>query len=344
MMGSDVRLTTAVALATFIAASSLWAEGGERVLRRTGGGGGDRPVKGGEMRADVTADTLSYEASQLPYFFTIPNEYGDDYYNVRFTPPFAPFWIIGAYVPVFLDIADTVGGPFGTPGLRVVVWRSGLQERRPGYPVEAIDSVSVPFEALEPSSGRDVRYNFIDLRRREINFDDRIDFHIGVTIIADTTTDTLAIFLDDGSRRTDRSGMWSGADEFWLKMQEVPGIELGYNFAIRALVADSSDLPWLPSGIGPDGALLLPSALLLDPAYPNPFNSRSALRYSVPAGLPFSLDLFDPAGRWARRLQTGVGAESEVVTLEAATLPAGSYHIVLRTPSGVRARRVMLLK
>jgi flagellar hook assembly protein FlgD len=53
----------------------------------------------------------------------------------------------------------------------------------------------------------------------------------------------------------------------------------------------------------------------LSPAQPNPFNPRTTLRFSMAAGAPVTIEIFDVAGRRVRTLVNdtrGAGAYEEV--------------------------------
>jgi len=192
----------------------------------------DHPPKSASQPRTLGADEevlLSYEG-RLVYIATIPNDYGEKYYNVRFTPPFAPFYLLGAYIALF-----DMNGQCGTPGMRVIVWQSDED----GLPSEFIDSLDVAYEDLVFSNADRAIYSFIDLTPLEISFFDEIEFHIGVDIIADEEEDTLAVFVDNADgERENRGSLWSDAEGRWMTMEDV--FNNDYCFAIRALVTDEN--------------------------------------------------------------------------------------------------------
>lgn len=85
---------------------------------------------------------------------------------------------------------------------------------------------------------------------------------------------------------------------------------------------------------------------------PNPFSdsdgSRTLIVVDVPeasAGQTFTLDVLDAGGRVIRRLHDGVlGAGALRVSFDAAGLPSGAYHAVLRNEEAVVTRSMLYLR
>jgi hypothetical protein len=67
----------------------------------------------------------------------------------------------------------------------------------------------------------------------------------------------------------------------------------------------------------PDPTAVLPAEYALHPAYPNPFNPKTTLRYDLPENSRVRLTIYDLMGR-------------EVVVLEQGFRPAGIYRVVWR--------------
>jgi PKD repeat protein len=176
--------------------------------------------------------TIGYDNGNLINFLTLPESNGmnDKYYNVKFTPPAAPYRVNSVHIGLF----DLFGG-MGTPGMRVYVWQSGEQNGEGGYPMDILDSLDIPFEDLVFGNEEPV-FNLIDLTPLEIYYHGMTDFHIGVGIITDSETDTLAVYVDDGESPSTRSGFYSVDDERWYKMDDPDAYDTPYNFAIRAAV------------------------------------------------------------------------------------------------------------
>ncbi|MDP8237845.1 MAG: hypothetical protein P9X24_02035 [Candidatus Hatepunaea meridiana] len=176
-------------------------------------------------------EIISYEDDDnLEYYFDMPNEWNDDSYFVRFTPDEAPFELIGLQVLLY-----DMGGNAGEPGMQVML----TQSTEDGYPGDEIETFDIPADDLVLSSFDDFEWNeilFDDYDMDAILFDRALDFHIILNVIQGDDGDILAIFSDDGRRQaTDRSGFRFEGD-FWVIMEEVEGIEIGVNLAIRAIV------------------------------------------------------------------------------------------------------------
>ena len=81
------------------------------------------------------------------------------------------------------------------------------------------------------------------------------------------------------------------------------------------------------------------------PAYPNPFNSTTMIRYSLPYSTYVSLCLYDLPGRRVATLFNGnmhPGIHSTLLT--ANDLPSGMYFVRLETSGEVLMRKVMLIR
>jgi len=317
-------------------------DGEYRVIRKLTDQPYSAPEKPEIYQADLTIDTLFYEAAYTPWYWTIPNRAGDDSFNVRFDPPrdFGRFGILGVLIPL-VDIPLNLGGPIGTPGMSVTVYESGEQDGELGFPTSIVDGVRVPFDSLQFGSLENHPFNFIDLRQLGIGYNSERPFHIVVSIIADTTSDTLAIFSDEGRVQTSRSGLKDGRQRVWAKMLELPGVDLGLNFAIRAIIADSILGVY---SLDPNTGNILPVSAELGSAFPNPFNSSSKLAFGVPVGTPYRAALFDPLGRQRAELASGIGNGRGFITLDAKDLSTGVYIVRLWTPYSIQAQRVMLIR
>ncbi|MDP8229029.1 MAG: T9SS type A sorting domain-containing protein [Candidatus Electryoneaceae bacterium] len=298
-----------------------------------------------DRMAQADEDTaLSYcEWDSTFYYWTIPNGANDRHFNVRFSPPFAPFRILEVHIPVF-DLWEEQG----TPGMRVIAWYSGDQFDDPGYPTEAIDSVDVPFEDLEFSSVKEgvivSVLNPIDLRELEIVINDTVDFHIGVDLVTSGESDTLAVISDDGNEEyeTDRSVVWNGIDSVWSKMIDLVYLEeenVGFNLAIQVVIEDENG-----ERVILNPAVNFPRTVSLEPAYPNPFNSQTNVRFSVMSGIPYRAVLINELGRQIRVISAGIGQGTRQLNLNAQGLPAGIYYLQLTADGQNAAQRLIYLK
>ena len=327
------------------------SEGVERVLRETGARGELIQPSRDEVEESDDSYMLGHHRPVTPPFFMVmPNEYDDTYYNVRFQSPVEPFYIVGVYLPLF-GMEDISGGPAGTPDLRISVYQSGDQDDSTGFPTEAIDSLDFPFvnedgDSLILCSSNSVIWNFFDLRSLQIGFNDRIDeFHIAVSSISDSPTDTIAIFHDNGDSlyNTDFSGFYDGQEGVWVKWKYLPGWRLGINFFIMVVISDvASDTSRYPPRIVSESDLPA-GAFVLNPAYPNPFNSTTALTFNLPESSPYQVQLFDRMGRFVQTLGSGNGGAGRV-GLDATALSTGTYFVIMTTPNGVFTQPIQFVK
>ena len=98
------------------------------------------------------------------------------------------------------------------------------------------------------------------------------------------------------------------------------------------------------------GALeALPAAYALEPAYPNPFNPTTEIRYALPEAADVRLTVYDGLGREVARLVDGpVGAGHQHATFDAGGLPSGLYLYRLEAKGAAEAfsktGRMMLVK
>ena len=211
------------------------------------------PPNSGRLEADSDS-LLGYTSIEdLGYFWTLPNEWGDRYYNVWFTSPYENFSLTEVHIPLF-DYTDEDGNSLiGEPGLRIIIWQSGEIDSVLGYPIEVIDSLDIPFELLDFTRfGEQMQINVINLSELEISFRGGVDFHIGVDVIQNDQTeqvDTLAVLSDfiDGA---DRSRLWDGRDERWVRTQDIP-IRVGredvywaFNYGIWVKVKNDDPEPF----------------------------------------------------------------------------------------------------
>ncbi len=104
------------------------------------------------------------------------------------------------------------------------------------------------------------------------------------------------------------------------------------------------DASWQALSTADEPSLELPSAVTLDPPYPNPFNPSAVVPYSLPAAGPVRMELYDLLGRRVRTLVDAFrSAGVHSVTLEADGLAGGTYLVVLRTGERWLTRPVTLL-
>lgn len=96
-----------------------------------------------------------------------------------------------------------------------------------------------------------------------------------------------------------------------------------------------------------DGSRLIgrSGGLLLAPPVPNPARSAVHLRYNLPRDGDFTLTVHDTQGRSVATVGEGrAAAGSHQASLDCATLPAGTYILVLRSAEGVVTERLTVVR
>ncbi|NQU05257.1 MAG: T9SS type A sorting domain-containing protein [Calditrichaeota bacterium] len=331
-----MRVVTVFTIILFLFCSLTAIADSNRVLRSTG----QQFDYSVPFSADES-DTLSYvnmaSLNESHVFWTMPNPWGDRYLNVRFTSPYDRFRLIKAHIPL-CSIPEEMGGPMGEPTMRVIVWDSGEFADMPGYPAEVRDSIDIPNEDLQLTVDDNLRFNVIDF---DIYFQD-IDFHIGVDVVQIDSTDTLAIYSDlvNGENR---SKYWdvSGDVPQWRETHyiSVPDEQYYFNYAIWAVVTDQFGVPAI---LEPDGTV---RSILIDPAYPNPFNHQVNVHFTVKPGLPFTAILFDNQGRELQLIDKGIGGVGERnLTIAGNGLAAGTYYLRVFAGNTSVSQRLIYLK
>ncbi|MGI9174236.1 MAG: T9SS type A sorting domain-containing protein [Rhodothermales bacterium] len=93
-------------------------------------------------------------------------------------------------------------------------------------------------------------------------------------------------------------------------------------------------------------AVELPSAYLVEPAYPNPFHQSATLRFGVQQTQRVEVAVYDVLGRRVRTLFEGVAEAGavETLTLDGDGLPSGTYLVRVSGADVRTTQRVMLLK
>ncbi len=95
---------------------------------------------------------------------------------------------------------------------------------------------------------------------------------------------------------------------------------------------------------------VVPRTTALAPPYPNPFNPRTTLRFTLASDGPVRLEIFDLAGRRVRTLVAESRETGEHAVAWAGDgddgerLPSGAYLARLRTPGRVEVQKLLLAK
>ncbi len=90
---------------------------------------------------------------------------------------------------------------------------------------------------------------------------------------------------------------------------------------------------------------LLPSSFILFPAYPNPFNSVTTIRYGLPYPGNVSLQVYNPFGQRIGTLFEGYRQSGiHTTTMPATNLPSGLYFVRLKASDQMFTQKIMLVR
>ena len=126
--------------------------------------------------------------------------------------------------------------------------------------------------------------------------------------------------------RFDVTGLAPGIHAFRLRQIDFDGV-FAYSEVVEATVS-------------------IPNAFVLEPAYPNPFNPTTSLRFAVGTRQEVVVTLTDATGRLVRQVFRGVVGADEVHSLEidGAGLASGVYQVTLVGERFKATERITLLK
>jgi hypothetical protein len=90
----------------------------------------------------------------------------------------------------------------------------------------------------------------------------------------------------------------------------------------------------------------VPDEVFLAPVYPNPFNPTAVVSFATPTEQHVRVEVFDVAGRLVSTLFDGITPANAMVKVpfDASELQSGVYLIHARGASGIRTRKVTVLK
>lgn len=278
---------------------------------------------------DDTTRWIQYDDGEPQYYFPLPDEWEDQYFNVRFEAPDSCKLLRAAFF--FTQVPELTDS---LPDIKVLVWNStGL------FPDSTLDSLVLYADSGDIHLYPDTTLVIMDTFDLP-NFSAGEKFHIGWNPVDSiNSSDTLAILTDDGIPETNYSCEWWGEDvQAWGTIQSHWGI--GINFFIRALVEileDTTAWVWLE----PDR----PSDFGLVSLYPNPFNPEATLVIHLKTPQEVSLEVYDLTGRLVQEITRGSFPAGEtLVRWQPSGLTSGSYFVMMKSADKVSATRATLLK
>lgn len=276
-----------------------------------------------------TSFWIVYDNWAPAYYFPLPDEWDDHYFNVRFTS--VDSCKVIAVVFFFYKIP---GDSLGTlPDVHVLAWSSGgILPNTP--PNQALDSLVIPDDQVNvyPDS------TFINLEAWNLHFAAGAKFHIGwEPFFTDTTDSALAILADDGIPSTTTScEWWGGTHNAWGTIKDDWGV--GRDFFIRVQVETYlGEKIWLK----PDQ----PNDFRICGLYPNPFNPQTSIQFQLDRPDWVSLKAYDTSGRFvgeiARRF---FPAGVHYVNWAPQGLSSGAYLIMMQSGSRQASIKAMLVR
>jgi hypothetical protein len=273
----------------------------------------------------IDADsTLSYDDGLPAYYFWLPDQFDDHYFNVRFSAGDSCRLLQAAFL--FMQLPNDTTSTL--PDVHVLVWpSSGLLPSV--FPSQALDSINIADEDLiicPDDTTWDTMY--VSLEALDLHFGGSQQFHLGwEPDSTDSTDGPLAILADDGIPETTNSCEWWGGNPggaSWGTVQSDWGIS--FNFMIRVWV-ELFDVAGTRIWLDP----VIPDAFALQGPYPNPFNPQTSLQIDLPSPQNVSLEVYDLTGRLVDQILT-------------AALPAGRNHVSWRPPGLSSGLYIVMLK
>ncbi|MCK4384626.1 MAG: S8 family serine peptidase [candidate division Zixibacteria bacterium] len=268
-------------------------------------------------------DTLKYDDDTIAWAFPIPDEWGDDLFNVRFTP---------AWDYVLKSAQFLFYRKIGNGAVRIYVW-----EDTNGYPAEKIDSVDVPHANIQLApSWTTVNFS------KSITWSSLSDFHIGYTPLGPPATDTVVIISDNGLPEGTEHRSIEFCYGAWGTMFDDWGTDV--NFMIRAVVEKLTDVEEEQFTVAE------PTRYELFQNYPNPFNPQTKIRYYLPEATWVNLTIYNLLGQRVRTLvdeYQNAGAKAmfwDGKDEKGNQVASGIYFHQLKTEEFSQTRKMVLIR
>ncbi len=139
---------------------------------------------------DYFCDYENYTNGTPYYAWPLPDAYGDNYFNMRFTSEYDYNCTLLTAHFLLYALYQT-----GDPDIRIYLW----DDDGFGFPLNKIDSIDI----LDPGAGLEGTNTFYwvsaDFSFGNYVFSDGDEYHLGFTTIINTPGDTLLIISDDGT-------------------------------------------------------------------------------------------------------------------------------------------------
>jgi serine protease len=269
-------------------------------------------------------DTLKYDDNTALYYFPIPDAYGDDLFNVRFTPAWD--YVLKSAQFLFYD-------KIGNGAVRIYVW-----DDTSGFPAQKIDSVDVPHANIQLYPD----WTIVGFSSKNVTLNSLSDFHIGYTPLGPPTTDTVKILSDDGEPEGTEHRSIECFGGVWGTMYNDWGHD--FNFMIKAVVQRATDVE------EEQFTDAVPTRYELFQNYPNPFNPETEVRYYLPKATWVNLTVYNVLGQRVRTLvdeHQNAGAKATFWDGKDSyhnEVANGIYFYQLRTGDFTETKKMILLK
>jgi hypothetical protein len=119
---------------------------------------------------------------------------------------------------------------------------------------------------------------------------------------------------------------------------------LGQETASNVFGEEFESIPFIQSQLSTKN-IILPSKFEVQPAYPNPFNPKTTIHFSIPSKSHVKINIFNILGELIQEYNLGfIKPGDQMFTLNGKSLPSGQLMIQLITDFGVMSQKVTLLK
>ena len=89
----------------------------------------------------------------------------------------------------------------------------------------------------------------------------------------------------------------------------------------------------------------IPSSVMLNPAFPNPFNPQTTISFSIPSDNSIKLGVYDSMGRIVADIASGLyQAGYYEFEWDAAEFSSGIYFVKMEIDGSIHMQKIMLLK
>jgi hypothetical protein len=119
---------------------------------------------------------------------------------------------------------------------------------------------------------------------------------------------------------------------------------LGQETTSNVFGEEFESIPFIQSQLSTKN-IILPSKFEVQPAYPNPFNPKTTIHFSIPSKSHVKINIFNILGELIQEYDLGfIKPGDQMFTLNGKSLPSGQLMVQLITDFGMMSQKVTLLK